>query len=146
MTRYCPKCGEPVSSNSITCPKCYTKLPPEPPKKAEGTYGGDSSGGTGTRKVDRKILAALTIIPGFFGILGLGQIYRDYRVLRGYIYLLLGLVLFVSGNALLLSIFPDLIVGVVKTIAGVGILFLYAILFLITIIDSLMSYSIVVRR
>ncbi len=140
MTRYCPKCGEPVPSNSLTCPKCYTKIPPEPVKVT------NDSGSSGTaKKPDKGLRLLLTIIPGFFGILGLGQIYRDYTSIKGYIFLLVGMALFFGGNALLFLPMPDLFVGILKTIFGVGLLLLYALTFLICIIDSLASSSIVVR-
>lgn len=38
----------------------------------------------------------LAIIPGVFGIQGLGLIYLDYKESRGWIFLLIGAVLFLS--------------------------------------------------
>ena len=38
--RRCPYCNELVPSNSLTCPKCYKKIPVEPepaPKYNQGT-------------------------------------------------------------------------------------------------------------
>ena len=141
MTRYCPKCGEPVPPNSLTCPKCYAKIPAEPVKKESRSQ---DSGGPG-RSNNGRVRMALAIIPGFFGILGLGQIYRNYRQLKGYIFLVLGLVFFVSGNVLLLSIVPELLVGILKTVVGVGLLLIYLILFFISVIDALASFNVVVR-
>jgi hypothetical protein len=140
MTRYCPKCGEPVPSNCITCPKCYTKIPPEPVKATD-----DNATNQSGKKSDKSLRLLLTIIPGFFGVLGLGQIYRDYTSPKGYIFLIVGLALFLGGNALLFLPMPDLLVGILKTIFGVGLLLLYALTFLIAIFDTLTTSSIVIR-
>ena len=87
----------------------------------------------------------LSIVPGFFGILGLGQIYRNYRQKRGYVFLLLGLFFAIGAITLLLFPIPEFFVSVFKTIAGIGMGFIYAILFLLSVLDSLASTSIVVR-
>ena len=139
MTRYCPKCGEPVPSNSLTCPKCYTKIPPEPAKTEK------KSGGTDAKGKSNTIRMILSIVPGFFGILGLGQIYRNYKQKRGYVFLLLGLFFAIGAITLLLFPIPEFFVSVFKTIAGIGMGFIYAILFLLSVLDSLASTSIVVR-
>ena len=128
MTRYCPKCGEPVPSNSLTCPKCYAKMPPEPVKVNDD--------GTGSRKKtynnDNKTLyLILAIIPGLFGILGLGQIVRDYTQKRGYIFLLIGLLLFLTVTGLMLS--PLHIVLKIITIFAPAIMYLFV--FIISVLD-----------
>lgn len=139
MTRYCPKCGEPVPSNSLTCPKCYAKIPPEPVVSREETETKRTR-----KKFDTQIL--LSLIPGFFGILGLGQIYRNHSDVKGYLFLIIGAILFFTGNILLLSLVPDLLVGILKTIVGVSLLILYAILFFISLVDSVMGINIRVRK
>jgi len=139
MTRYCPKCGEPVPSFSLTCPKCYAKIPQEPAARPQE----DSQK---TEKKGSQASLLLSVIPGFFGLLGLGHIYRDYKDGKGYFFLIVGLILFICGNTLLLSLVPDLLVGVVKTIVGVGLLLLYGLLFLISVLDSVIGIHVAVRK
>lgn len=100
--RRCPNCGERVPSNCITCPKCYYRLPsPADTTRGSGSSGGekkksrwgssDSSGdGSGKKQPKKKTALILAIIPGFFGILGLGQFYmRQWK--KGAIFLIGGL-------------------------------------------------------
>lgn len=90
--RRCPFCNELVPSTSITCPKCYRKIPmqePEPVKEAK-TYGGD-----GRKRDPRNIIAlVLAIVPALFGFLGLGLIYKYRGTGIGKYFLIGGLVLF----------------------------------------------------
>ena len=81
--RRCPFCGELVPSNSITCPKCFRKIPvePEPVRKERRENPKNEQG----RRYSKKLALALTLIPGLFGILGLGLIYRNPRQKRGYL-------------------------------------------------------------
>ncbi len=141
MTRYCPKCGEAVPSNSITCPKCYAKMPAEEPKKERK----ESSPRTDRQK-SRRIRLTLTVVPAFFGILGLGQIYRNYRSMRGYIFLLLGILFFYTGNTLLFLPVGDFLTAALKTFFGVGLLFVYVLIFLLSLFDSLMDYQLTIRH
>jgi len=134
MTRYCPKCGEPVPSNCLTCPKCYAKIPSEPaePRKdAEGSQ-------TGSKKYSIKLL--LTILPGLFGFIGLGMIYENSDNMLGFKLLIVGLLLFTIGNALILT--P----GVFLTILGIGPMILYLLLFLYTILHAMFNVNLVFRR
>ncbi len=140
MTRYCPKCGEAVPSNCLTCPKCYAKLPPEPVKKQQN----ESRKEPKQKSRDTRLL--LTIIPAIFGILGLGQIYRNYKSKRGYIFLLLGLLFFYVGNTLLFLPAFDFLTAALKTLLGVGLLGIYVLIFLISLFDSLMDFSLILRR
>lgn len=89
--RRCPYCGELVPSNSVTCPKCYKKIPVEPEPVRRERRTSEEGGG---RTPSRKIALALAVIPGFFGLLGLGLIYRNPRQKRGYMALVLGLLVF----------------------------------------------------
>jgi len=139
MTRRCPKCGEPVPSNCLTCPKCYAKIPAEP-VKTESTR--QESSGTGQSARDPKIALLLTIIPAIFGLLGLGMIYMNSKRTEGYLILAVGLVLFLCGNALLFMP-TDFIVAIFKTILGVGLLFLYILLFLFTLLGSVLRVNVV---
>ncbi len=134
MTRYCPKCGEPVPSNCITCPKCYTKIPFEPAsseKEAESSQ---------PRKRNDTVKLVLTILPGLFGFLGLGILYEDSHDKMGFKFLAGGLLLFFIGVALIAA--P----GVITTILGIGPLILYFLLFLLSILYSLLNIKTIFRH
>lgn len=106
--RRCPNCGELVPSNSITCPKCYKKIPNDP----EPVRDSGQSSGTGGRKTpwtpNMKIAFALDIILGLFGLNGIGQLYCGRR--RGAIFLGVGLLVFVIAGLLTWVIPPFSIV------------------------------------
>ncbi len=95
--RRCPNCGERVPSNSITCPKCFKKIPndPEPVRESNGS---GSSSRTGKDR-SRTVMLILSIVPAFVGLLGLGLIYKYPTRKRGYIALLLGLLVFAGAVA-----------------------------------------------
>ena len=117
--RRCPYCGELVPSNSITCPKCYRKIPVEPePVREEKRRPKNEQG----RTYNRKLALALTLIPGLFGILGLGLIYRNPRQKRGYVALLFGALFFI------LAVF--LTVGLITIVAAVPCWIIYALMYL----------------
>lgn len=132
MTRYCPKCGEPVPPNCITCPKCYAKVPSEPVTSEKTKQSEPKRKSNSTRIL-------LTVIPGFFGLLGLGILYDDTKNMLGYKFLVAGLLLFISGNALILAGFPFLILGI-------GPMIVYLILFLITILRTVLNVNLFFRR
>ncbi len=100
--RRCPSCGELVPSNSITCPKCYRKIPNDP-EPVRNDWGGTGDAG---RRKDRSgtIMLLLSVIPAFVGLLGLGLIYRYPARKRGYVALILGLLVFAGALAATLSI------------------------------------------
>lgn len=99
--RRCPYCGELVPSNSVTCPKCYKKIPSEPEPVRKESKGTKKDG----RRYSRKVALALTLVPGLFGLLGLGLIYKNPRQKRGYIALALGLLFFVAAVFFTLAVF-----------------------------------------
>lgn len=100
--RRCPYCGELVPSTSITCPKCYKKIPAEPePVRRESDRPKNESG----RRYNRTVAILLSLIPGLFGLLGLGLIYRNPRQKRGYIALVLGLLFFVAAMGFTIGVF-----------------------------------------
>ena len=141
MTRYCPNCGEAVPSNCLTCPKCYAKIPAEPVKN-ERRQEEQRTGSNGKNQSIRRILA---IVPGFFGILGLGHIYMDYRQSRGYMFLLIGLFFFAIGNFILWAP-ADVLVWILKTPIGVGFMLLYLITFIISVLDSASGFHVRIRH
>ncbi len=103
MTRRCPRCGTSVPDDSITCPKCYTEVPRDGTEVSGSAYGrkeyerpGYGNGGQiGKQDKSRTIALILAIVPAFFGILGLGQIYQDRRDSMGWKFLAGGLVAFI---------------------------------------------------
>lgn len=132
--RRCPNCGELVPSNSLTCPKCYKKIPVEPePVSDAGSHPNDDAG-----KSSRKLKAALVLdaVIGLFGLLGIGQLYLGRR--RGGLFLLAGLVFFIPGTVLLF------IIPFISTIFAIPMFIIYAILYLAALAD-LMLGSIVFR-
>ena len=122
-----------MTSNCITCPKCYTKIPAEP-VSAEETKQSEP------KKKSHSTRILLTVIPGFFGLLGLGILYDDTKNMLGYKFLIAGLLLFILGNVLILT--P----GFLTTVLGIGPMILYLILFLITILRTLLNVNVVFRR
>ncbi len=101
--RRCPFCGELVPSNSITCPKCFRKIPVEPePVRKERRENPKTEQG---RRYSKKLALILTLIPGLFGILGLGLIYRNPRQKRGYLALVFGALFFILAVFLTLGVF-----------------------------------------
>lgn len=89
MTNKCPSCGEPVPSNSLTCPRCYASIPrrEEKPIKEKPVRK--------TVVKSKLVSILLAVLPAPFGLLGLGLIYEDYKDRRGWAYLIFGLVVYV---------------------------------------------------
>lgn len=105
MSRYCPNCGAVVPENSLNCPQCYTDIPRggyvnERDHMREHRTKEDFVSQIEKRHKKRSLALLLAIIPAFFGILGLGQIYLDRRYARGYMYLATGLLFFLSAVGL----------------------------------------------
>jgi len=137
--RYCPFCGELVTSGSITCPKCYRKIPAEPAPKESKKERTSSSDSRQPRDRNDTIALVLCVIPGLFGILGLGQIYRDYHSAKGYLMLLFGLAFFIPAVILAFSLFPSLMGTVVTTIMAIPLFIIYGILYLGAIVDIMLG-------
>ena len=118
--RRCPFCGELVPSNSLTCPKCYKKIPadyqPEPvqPQQAKGT--------------NRKFALILGAVLGLFGLLGMGQLYSG-RYKRGATFLVVGLIFFIP------AIILTFIIPFISWILAVPLFVIYAILYLAALAD-----------
>lgn len=122
--RRCPYCGELVPSTSITCPKCYKKIPAEPePVRRESDRPKNESG----KRYNRTVAILLSLIPGLFGLLGLGLIYRNPRQKRGYIALVLGLLFFVAAMGFTIGVFTVFLAvpcWIVYVLGYLGCLFL----------------------
>ena len=132
MTRYCPRCGAVVPQNSLTRPQCYTEVPRSVPDEPEPGYSRrafDRSGDEfreqiGRRKKSATLALILSVIPAFFGLLGLGLIYEDRRDPRGYRYLGAGLVLYILVAALILTVHASGILGLILFIIPTALLLL----------------------
>ena len=148
--RYCPYCGELVPSNSVTCPKCYGTIPNEPgtPKqqarqekeeRRERRRKETPVGEKPPRQYNSQTALALAVIPGFIGLLGLGQIYRDYRSMKGWFLMLLGLVIFTTGMMLLLHWTPSFAVNLLSSLSAFPVMLIYSILYIFAAADILIG-------
>ena len=151
--RYCPYCGELVPSNSVTCPKCFRKVPDEPGAPRHEEHRERTEDRTERherreeprkkekqkREYSSQAALALDVIPGFLGLLGLGQIYRDYKSMKGWFLLLLGLVLFTTGMMLLLHWTPSFLVNFFSSISAFPIFIIYTLLYIFAVADILMG-------
>ena len=99
----CPNCKELVSSNSLTCPKCFAQIP----RDAVSDINAEQKKKDEKKNKNMRIVMVLATIPALFGLLGLGRIYLDPKDSKGYWFLVAGLVLFLPLIALLFSIFDS---------------------------------------
>lgn len=127
--RRCPYCGELVPSNSLTCPKCFKKIPVEPEPPLDDGAHDSSKGGRVHRQ--RRIALVLDAILGLFGLLGIGQLYLGRR--RGAAFLIAGLVFFVPAAVLLF------IVPFISTIFAIPLFVVYGLLYLAAIADVILG-------
>jgi hypothetical protein len=95
--RRCPHCGEYLQSNSLTCPRCFKEIPRVPNAASPERVNIDEKKKSG--KVPGAALL-LAVIPPFFGLLGLGLIYLHPKDRKGYLALILGLLLFLPSIAM----------------------------------------------
>lgn len=120
VDRRCPFCGELVPSNSLTCPKCYKKIPadyqPEPVQPQP------------SKKANRKYALIIGAVLGLFGLLGMGQLYYG-RYKRGAMFLVVGLVFFIPAVVL------AFIVPLISWILAVPLFVIYALLYLAALAD-----------
>jgi len=93
----CPHCGEYVQKNDLTCPKCFREVPRGPPAEYEPKKGKKA----GNKR--RDIMIVLSTFPAFFGLLGLGLIYKDPKNRSGYLFLAVGLLIFLPSLWLLFT-------------------------------------------
>lgn len=90
--RRCPNCNELVPSLSVTCPKCYSSVPRNDVPKKKSTTSVDRE----TFKKNITIATILAAIPGIFGLQGLGLIYLDHKESKGWYFLAIGAILFLT--------------------------------------------------
>ena len=85
---YCGKCGTPLAAKYDPCSSCghvKTTFAPPPPVTPSPQNTSPFYKGTGTA-------VALALIPGFFGICGIGHFYLN-KIGRGIVLLVVGLIL-----------------------------------------------------
>ncbi len=88
--RRCPYCGERVPTFSVNCPNCYRSLPREEPKEEYRIIDDDRA--PSLHRVNRKAVAFLALVPGVFGLFGLGHLYqKDWH--KGILFLLTGVLM-----------------------------------------------------
>lgn len=97
--RYCPYCGELVPSTSITCPKCYKKIPMTEPEPVEKKFRADKK----IRDSSELIALFLAVVPALVGFLGLGLIYKYRESKIGFKFLMGGLILFLFASAIVVA-------------------------------------------
>lgn len=133
--RRCPYCGELVPSNSITCPKCFKKIPVEPEavRREERRREDSQRPGIGGRQYNRTIALVLAIIPGLFGLLGLGLIYKNPRSKIGYLALVFGLLFFIAAVLFTVSI--------IMIFVAVPCWIIYALMFIFSLALTVMDFS-----
>jgi hypothetical protein len=148
MTRFCPYCGVAVPSDCETCPKCFKKLPSEghqtrqedfqdgnvtrertEPKKEAPRLGADKS---------RTVMLLLSVVPAFFGILGLAQLFRDFRDRSGYVFLVVGLVFFIPSVIIITGVWDNgAFVGIFRILSYLLLTVIYLSAALASVLDAL---------
>lgn len=124
--RYCPHCGELVPSTSITCPKCYRKIPmkePEPVKDKK------SRADKMIRDNNELIALFLAVVPALVGFIGLGLIYKYRGSKIGYMFLLGGFILFCFASLIVVAGFANPL----AIILAIPIYILYVLAFLLSL-------------
>lgn len=141
--RRCPNCGELVPSTSVTCPRCYKKIPSDRESTPEyKIYNEDGSvhREPKERSTNSKTALLLALIPGLFGLLGLGILYQNPREPRGYALLALGLLVFIVVNFLLF-----ITVGL-SFILVLPLIIFYVLLYLASLVLTVFTSSMMVFR
>lgn len=90
--RRCPNCNEIVPSNSVTCPKCYSQVPRNDVSERKSS----ATTSSGSLQRNMTIATLLAAIPGIFGLQGLGLIYLDHKESKGWYFLIIGALIFMS--------------------------------------------------
>lgn len=111
-------------------------IPPDrEPVRDETTYNDDGTVHREPRQrvVNPKTAMLLALVPGLFGLLGLGVLYRNPRDPRGLGLLALGLVVFIVANTMLF-----LTVGL-SLILVIPLIILYFLLYLAALFMTLVS-------
>lgn len=126
--RRCPYCGEMVPSNSITCPKCYKKLPDQEPGKAT-EFVDRAEDSAKKLKRNPRIAIGLDLILGLIGLLGIGQVYMGRP--RFLFVTAIGLLVFIAAVCLTVFIFT--------IILAVPMWIIYVLMYLGVLADILLT-------
>ena len=131
--RYCPYCGELVPSTSLTCPKCYKKIPVvDPTPRSSGESGGSSPKGSGSGDKNGIIALLLALVPGLFGVLGLGILYKNHSSRGALALLVIGIVTFIVACLILSSSIP-----ILNVIFSIPFWLFYALLYIANLFFTL---------
>ena len=150
-SRFCPFCGEAITSSADVCPKCYRKIPSmdeSVPTPKESRKEGRTQFEPQTPKTapDGKIALFLALIPGLVGLLGLGQIYRNPRNIGGYIILLIGLGFFIGIISLTFGIGPGFLITFFMKISILPLSIIYGLMYIGAALDVILKSLIVKVR
>ena len=115
-----------MPSNSITCPKCYKKIPVQPEPVAPER----------PRARDRnpKVALILDAVLGLFGLLGIGQLYMGEK--RGALFLLFGLAVFLPAVVL------TVIIPMITWILAVPLFVIYGLAYIAALADLVVGSAI----
>ncbi len=130
--RYCPYCGELVTYTSITCPKCYKKIPNQPEQFEEKKESGKTTSSSGGKK--HSIALLLALIPGLFGLLGLGLLYNDRSSKPGWTLLVVGLLTFI-----LFIIIVTSSIFILNIVLAIPVAIVYGLMYIANAVGTLLS-------
>ena len=142
----CPRCGQTVSNQSNFCSRCGLLLtssrdkgPPnrEPAHQYDAANDLENPRPEWIREKDPNITLILALIPGLFGLMGIGHLYIG-KIARGILFLLIGLIIgpiFAGGIYLLImeGVMPD---PIDLLIAGGFLILIIAIVLIGSTIDA----------
>ena len=131
--RRCPNCGELVPSNSVTCPKCYKKIPAEPEPRRRERPPEESAGEPGRKQPSHRVAFWLDAILGLFGLCGIGHLYN--RDTHGFAFLFGGLFFF------LLTVLLVMVLSVLSVIFAIPLMIIYALIYLASLADVALGLS-----
>lgn len=86
----CPHCGEHVPSTSTSCPKCYGSIPRNTVSRRPSRRARTHS----QKEKNTTVAFLLALLPGIFGLQGLGLIYLNHENRKGWQFLGVGMILF----------------------------------------------------
>jgi uncharacterized membrane protein HdeD (DUF308 family) len=79
----------------------------------------------------------LALVPAFVGILGMAQLYRNYKDSNGYMYLISGLLFFIPSALLLFGAFDSgVFVGILKIAVYLILTVIYLVIALSSVLDA----------
>ena len=143
MTRYCPNCRAVVPENSLNCPQCFAEIPRDGFISDREQMGYTPSRDEYEENLEKRhkssvVVLLLAIIPAFFGILGMGQIYRDRRDKVGWYFFVGGLILVMLAATLLTVGFAGGLLGtIILAIPAVICIVVYVLAAIVSVVDAM---------